>query len=62
MRIIVESELLVSDKIDGVHRVTDPKCECGEYCFSFDKDGMQDKCRDYVKLLTGVKLCGWKGR
>ena len=57
MRVIVESELTVTEKIEGRHYVKDEKCECGEYCFSFDKDGLQGKCRDYVKRLTGVKLC-----
>ena len=62
MRVIVESELTVTEKIEGRHYVKDEKCECGEYCFSFDLNGRQGQCRDFKRLLTGVKLCGWERR
>lgn len=62
MRVIVDAELTVTDKIEGRHYVQDKRCECGEYCFSFNKDGRQSQCRDFKRLPTGVKLCGWEGR
>jgi len=59
MRVIVDADLTV-DLIDGFNWVHDAKCE-KEFgcCFSFDKTGlMVGKCRQYTRLLTGVKLCG----
>jgi len=62
MRVIVESELTVGEKFEGRHYVTDPRCECGGWCFSFDETGLTGQCRDYKRLLTGVKLCGYEER
>jgi hypothetical protein len=59
MRVIVESDLTV-ELIDGYNWVRDAKCLNEEgRCFSFDKSGlMVGKCRQFARLLTGVKLCG----
>lgn len=60
MRIIAEADLTV-ERIDDYNWVRDAKCLNDEgRCFSFDKSGlMVGKCRQFRRLLTGVKLC-WK--
>ena len=59
MRVIVDSDLTV-DLIDGLNWVRDAKCENEEgRCFSFDQTGlMVGRCRQFRRMLTGVKLCG----
>lgn len=63
MRVIVESDLSV-ELIDGYNWVRDAKCENEDgRCFSFDHTGlMVGRCRQFRRLLTGVKLCCRDGR
>ena len=62
MRVIIETDLTMSGKIDGKHYVQDKQCLVGMTCFRFDRNGMAGQCRDFKKLLTGVKLCCRDGR
>lgn len=59
MRVIVEADMVMSEKMDGEHYVHDIKCKEDEFCcFSFSKDGITNQCQDFKRLLTGVKICG----
>jgi len=60
MRVIIDSNLTVIEKTDGINYVQDTTCKDWQYCFSVKDNNMQRQCKNFKKLLTGVKLCARK--